>query len=1372
VGENPSGFSIGKQAPFFGYNGRLFDRLLGTIRSCQQGKYAKLKVHRTYAVLAGAVEPSADHIRYCQPNLLREILSVRGVTPSAPVIVTLGATALKALNIHVKRLTDVVGRFLTTTLQTPLGPKQYKVMPLFSMAMLERNPGFANVAVAGLLQASQLAIEDAAPQAASMDDLTKDYRYPKTIEEVDALVTEVINYADPESGKGPEQWFVAIDTETNVLQPHRRPDPKTLMLSVAWDDGKAATILLDHPETPYDPKAAWVHVQRLLQCPKPKGLHHWQYDRKFLEEIQGIPVNNVSWDSLCGEHFCDEDKKGLYGLKKLTPIYTPAYTGYDDDLQKLFREEKTKKTEVAWNGIGLTPLPGKDPYLWSKLLEVTTDLVAMKALPKVERDAGKLKDLTKQAADLYKKLGLAQPKRGSKKDRRGKPEKSKDDKGFEEITLDVILRYAAVDADVTRQISKAQFQRMATAGTVDDGRHVMKYLYLPASRVLSKMETHGLKVDTMYLDKVDQGVTEMLIKAENELKGKFGIINYSSPAQVSALMAKMNFDRLPGVDPSSTSKDIMGKYAKHYPIGDLRHEFAETLLVFRAAHKTKTGFLQKIRSMSAYDGRVHGSFFLTGTATGRLCVSGDTQLVTNKGTFQIKDLPEDPELTIVTHRGRPKRILHKIFKGYEAMFRVTTADGKSIICTGGHRFWTPGGWRCLNDLKIGAPIATADVALPPENDNTPTLRSNTSGNQKTSRRLARRHICEVRYPQGFDPRAIAQEFRCKLQYVEHQSGVLQGQICCRASTAKTRALCTGDEREPTRAQRSTRNNLTTRKARNDAQAWLRVVRTGNRIEDISVVCAREYTALRFENEQKVAVQNAGHRLRLPSASEGTGTGDSGRRGKLLQRPAPIFHAVASLFCAPQRIGMVCSFIQKAPRAFYRERTHSARPHQLVEQPGRDAVIDGATGRGDSASTRDRCGEEVHCRFSISCGEIDSRSRWSFPSPRHANAKTRQAENHRTAPKWIPATPGDRRRSLQEFTRRGSTCKTGIIEKITPVGVRGVWDIEVEEDHSYIAQGFVNHNSSSSPNLQNIPKYMCRFIRRENGNDVVVHKGFNIKKLFIPANPDNIMVNVDIKGAELRVYTAYSDDEKMIDALTRGLDVHSYTASMITGIPYETFEREKESNPDIKAKRTMAKRVIFGIFYGAGAYKISEQIEKSVEEAQAVIDQVYMAYPKLRAYTQDTHQKIRTQQFVRTLFGRYRRFRYANSNKKNFAEACREAVNFLIQSTASDLVLSQLCEISDNIHTLSGEMLVTVHDSITFEMPAQNLDIYTTVDAEDNKHYVDRRGDLHAFLDKWIVQRVAEKYDWLPVPFLYDVETGPSYGETKALERHHGPAEIS
>jgi len=63
------------------------------------------------------------------------------------------------------------------------------------------------------------------------------------------------------------------------------------------------------------------------------------------------------------------------------------------------------------------------------------------------------------------------------------------------------------------------------------------------------------------------------------------------------------------------------------------------------------------------------------------------------------------------------------------------------------------------------------------------------------------------------------------------------------------------------------------------------------------------------------------------------------------------------------------------------------------------------------------------------------------------------------------------------------------------------------------------------------------------------------------------------------------------------------------------------------------------------------------------------------------------------------------------------------------------------------MQITVHDSMVFELPEENVQ------------------KLPPFLDHWVVDRVKEKYSWLPVPFDYDIEAGPSYGEVKEINRN-------
>jgi len=916
VADRPSGFSIGRSSPFFGPTGRLFYKMLAMITKYQSGRYSDLKVYTTYGVLAGNIDPTAEHIRYCQPNLHRELAKIKGVDGGDPVIIGIGEVALRSLGIPMTKITNMVGRVLTTIIKTPQGDRKFNVIPVFDLLSVKKKPGLANVTVAAMLQATRLAMKDITEEAASLDELTKDYVFPKTPNEVKELVDHIVNYCDEDSSLGPQHWVVALDTETNSLHAHLGPS-KMLMLSVAWDVGKAATILLDHPEVPYDPKEVRPYVDKLLSSPKPKVFHNWKFDRKFLEERYGYGVNRVVWDTMLGEHYLDEDKKGMYGLKKLTGIYAPGYVGYDDELQEILRGASDKDTDavvVDEADVATLAIPsGRDKDQWKELISVIAERGKEKAKPIKQRDKKLMTDKLSRIKQLYKMLDLEKPSRKKKK---------KDDGGFEDIPLEIILKYAAVDADVTRIILKGQNQRLLQTKTLEEGRYVMKYLYLPGSKTLSEMEHRGVNIDLPYLDEVEEKVTTMLVETEKKLRSDFASdVNFSSPSQVSEFMTKMNFEIIDGATPGSTSKDVLDRYVDYYDIGDPRYEFASTLLTFRAAHKAKTGFLRKIRKLSAKDGRIHGSFNLAGTATGRL-------------------------------------------------------------------------------------------------------------------------------------------------------------------------------------------------------------------------------------------------------------------------------------------------------------------------------------------------------------------------------------------------------------------------------------------------------SSANPNMQNYPSYMCRIVRKDkNGKDQVIHPGFNIKKVFIPSNPDYTFVNADIKAAELRVYTAYSRDEKMIQALLDGLDVHSFTASKINDLPYEKVEVERHVNKEIKKMRDIAKRVVFGTFYGAGAYKIAEQIGCSKEEAQRIIDLLFSAFPALRLYIENTKAQVRNKQFVKTHFGRCRRFRLARADRQLYAEACREAVNFLIQSTASDLVLGQLCEVSDNLHKLDGRMLLTVHDSMTFEIPKSVVDVQEV----DGKLH-EKKGLLHEFLDEWVVKRVADKYDWLPVPFLYDVEIGPSYGEVREVER--------
>lgn len=304
-------------------------------------------------------------------------------------------------------------------------------------------------------------------------------------------------------------------------------------------------------------------------------------------------------------------------------------------------------------------------------------------------------------------------------------------------------------------------------------------------------------------------------------------------------------------------------------------------------------------------------------------------------------------------------------------------------------------------------------------------------------------------------------------------------------------------------------------------------------------------------------------------------------------------------------------------------------------------------------------------------------------------------------------------------------------------------------------------------MQNIPKK--------------IH-GVPIKKIFIPGDTKNdVVVNMDYSGAELRILAAYAPDPDLIRVLKdpqediHSLFTHRISAATATAnspvIPYRDIVLVRMEDGDAgklssaeqahrlaimhlkdeyEEARRKAKRTVFGTLYGMTKLRLSNDLKVSEEEAQGIIDGLMRAFPLIDDYIRSTRDEVYRTGEVATLIGRKRRFPLRNLPGM-FNAACREAVNFKIQSTASDIVFGQLIEIANHIVTIGGTVRITVHDSIVFTIPKARL------------------REVVPFLDYWAQARVQERYPWLPVPMRYDLEVGPSYGETEPfdayMERH-------
>jgi len=226
-------------------------------------------------------------------------------------------------------------------------------------------------------------------------------------------------------------------------------------------------------------------------------------------------------------------------------------------------------------------------------------------------------------------------------------------------------------------------------------------------------------------------------------------------------------------------------------------------------------------------------------------------------------------------------------------------------------------------------------------------------------------------------------------------------------------------------------------------------------------------------------------------------------------------------------------------------------------------------------------------------------------------------------------------------------------------------------------------SSSNPNLQNIP------IRGEEGRE--------IRKGFI-AEEGHYLLSADYSQVELRLFAHYSGDDAMIDAFTKEQDIHTRTASEILGIPIADVTPEK---------RRIAKAINFGIIYGMGAKKLSDELNIDIKVAREYIDSYYSRYKGVARYREAMAEQAKKQGYVTTLFNRRRYIPEINSDNNMIkAEAERIAINTPIQGTAADLIKMAMINIDARLKRegFKTRMLLQVHDELVFEGPENEIAI--------------------------------------------------------------------
>jgi DNA polymerase I len=222
-------------------------------------------------------------------------------------------------------------------------------------------------------------------------------------------------------------------------------------------------------------------------------------------------------------------------------------------------------------------------------------------------------------------------------------------------------------------------------------------------------------------------------------------------------------------------------------------------------------------------------------------------------------------------------------------------------------------------------------------------------------------------------------------------------------------------------------------------------------------------------------------------------------------------------------------------------------------------------------------------------------------------------------------------------------------------------------------------SSSDPNLQNIP------IRTELGRE--------IRRAFV-AEPGHVLISADYSQIELRVLAHLSGDSALIDAFSRGEDIHDRTAEKVFGASSGLSRHEL---------RRRAKIINYALLYGKTAFTLAKDIGVTQQAAQDFIDAYFAGFPAVRAFIDDLLAAARETGVVKTMAGRRRLVPDLTSrNGQIRAGAERYAVNFPIQGSAADILKRAMIDVHAALARGGARtrMILTVHDELLFEAPRE------------------------------------------------------------------------
>lgn len=193
------------------------------------------------------------------------------------------------------------------------------------------------------------------------------------------------------------------------------------------------------------------------------------------------------------------------------------------------------------------------------------------------------------------------------------------------------------------------------------------------------------------------------------------------------------------------------------------------------------------------------------------------------------------------------------------------------------------------------------------------------------------------------------------------------------------------------------------------------------------------------------------------------------------------------------------------------------------------------------------------------------------------------------------------------------------------------------------------SGKSSVNLQNLPA------KNEYLNCFVARPGFKI-------------IGIDYAAQEGRIAASGSNDDLWMATFIEGKDLHTEVCKLMFGID-ESLVKTKPDFLRGKTYRDAAKTLNFGILFGMSGYKLSNDLQVTLEEADSLIAQYFKATKQLKSYLDACGRYGLKHGYIRS-FKPYSMIRYFPKwsptyiDRKVQGEIIRASYNTPVQGTAA------------------------------------------------------------------------------------------------------------